>query len=126
MESTLADTFFFLDLSLKPKEFTHAKEAQFISLTAFLVSLINAFAETDSVFSHEIPIPSVRIAQGETGILCIFSSLPSKNIPGSIHTSMFPYEPGGFLGSHNMMDSKNIPYVITPNQCRDGGIHSLL
>lgn len=41
-------------------------------------------------------------------------------------TFMFPYEPGGFLGSHNMMDSKNIPYVITPNQCRDGVIHSLL
>lgn len=41
-------------------------------------------------------------------------------------TAMFPYEPGGFLGSHNMMDSKNIPYVITPNQGRDGAIHSLL
>lgn len=41
-------------------------------------------------------------------------------------TSMFPYEPAGFLGSHNMMDSKNIPYIITPNQCRDGVIHSLL
>lgn len=41
-------------------------------------------------------------------------------------TAMFPYEPGGFLGAHNMRDSKNIPYVITPNQCRDGVIHSLL
>lgn len=41
-------------------------------------------------------------------------------------TAMFPYEPGGYLGSRNMMDSKNIPYVITPNQCRDGVIHSLL
>lgn len=41
-------------------------------------------------------------------------------------TAMFPYEPAGFLGSHNMMDSKNIPYVITPNQGRDGAIHSLL
>lgn len=41
-------------------------------------------------------------------------------------TAMFPYEPGGFLGSHNMRDSKNIPYLITPNQCRDGVIHSLL
>ena len=41
-------------------------------------------------------------------------------------TAMFPYEPGGFLGAHNMMDSKNIPYMITPNQCRDGVIHSLL
>ena len=41
-------------------------------------------------------------------------------------TAMFPYEPAGFLGAHNMMDSKNIPYVITPNQCRDGVIHSLL
>lgn len=41
-------------------------------------------------------------------------------------TAMFPYEPGGFLGAHNMMDSKNLPYGITPNQCRDGVIHSLL
>lgn len=41
-------------------------------------------------------------------------------------TAMFPYEPGGFLGAHNMMDSKNIPYMITPNQCRDGVIRSLL
>lgn len=41
-------------------------------------------------------------------------------------TALFPYEPGGFLGAHNMMDSKNIPYVITANQCRDGVIHSLL
>ncbi|AKA71663.1 glycine/sarcosine/betaine reductase component B subunit [Clostridium scatologenes] len=41
-------------------------------------------------------------------------------------TAIFPYEPGGFLGAHNMRDSKNIPYVITPNQCRDGVIHSLL
>ncbi len=41
-------------------------------------------------------------------------------------TAIFPNEPGGFLGAHNMMDSKNLPYVITPNQCRDGVIHSLL
>lgn len=41
-------------------------------------------------------------------------------------TAMFPYEPGGFLGSHNMMDSKNVPYAVTPNQGRDGVIHSLL
>lgn len=41
-------------------------------------------------------------------------------------TAMFPYEPGGFLGSHNMMDSKNVPYGITPHQGRDGAIHSLL
>lgn len=41
-------------------------------------------------------------------------------------TSMFPNEPGGFIGSHNMMASKNIPYVISPNQCKDGVIHSLL
>lgn len=41
-------------------------------------------------------------------------------------TAVFPYEPGGFMGAHNMMDSRNVPYVITPNQCRDGVIHSLL
>ena len=41
-------------------------------------------------------------------------------------TAMFPNEPGGVIGAHNMMDSKNLPYLITPNQCRDGVIHSLL
>lgn len=41
-------------------------------------------------------------------------------------TAMFPYEPGGIIGAHNMMNSQNLPYVISPNQCRDGVIHSLL
>ncbi len=41
-------------------------------------------------------------------------------------TAMFPYEPCGFIGSHNMHDTGNVPYVITPNQGRDGAIHSLL
>ncbi len=41
-------------------------------------------------------------------------------------SAMFPYEPGGYLGSHNMMDSKNVPYAITPNQGNDGVLHSLL
>lgn len=41
-------------------------------------------------------------------------------------TSMFPYEPGGFIGSRQMMNSSNLPYVISPNQCKDGAIHSLL
>mgnify|MGYP000866938843 FL=1 len=41
-------------------------------------------------------------------------------------TAMFPYEPGGVIGARNMMGSKNLPYIISPNQCRDGVIHSLL
>lgn len=41
-------------------------------------------------------------------------------------TSMFPEEPGGYIGSRHMMESGNLPYLITPNQCRDGVIHSLL
>ncbi|MEG0249328.1 MAG: glycine/sarcosine/betaine reductase component B subunit [Peptostreptococcus sp.] len=41
-------------------------------------------------------------------------------------TSMFPFEPGGFIGSRKMMNSSNLPYVISPNQCKDGAIHSLL
>lgn len=41
-------------------------------------------------------------------------------------TSVFPRQPGGFCGSRMMMDAKNMPVVITPNQCRDGAIHSLL
>ena len=41
-------------------------------------------------------------------------------------TALFPNEPGGVLGAHNMMDSKNLSYLISPNQCQDGVIHSLL
>lgn len=41
-------------------------------------------------------------------------------------TVIFPQEPGGIIGGHNMMDSKNVPYVISANQCLDGAIHSLL
>lgn len=41
-------------------------------------------------------------------------------------TTLFPYEPAGFTGAHNMMDTGNLPYVLTPNQVRDGAIHSLL
>lgn len=53
-----------------------------VSVISFFESLINAFAEVDSVFSASIPIPRVRIAQGETGIFLIFLSCPSKNMPG--------------------------------------------
>ena len=41
-------------------------------------------------------------------------------------TALFPYEPGGFAGARSMMSTGNLPYLITPNQCRDGVIHSLL
>lgn len=41
-------------------------------------------------------------------------------------TSVFPTEPCGYRGSRLMMHAKNMPVVITPNQCRDGAIHSLL
>lgn len=41
-------------------------------------------------------------------------------------SSLFPNEPGGYLGSRQMMSIGNMPVFITPNQCRDGAIHSLL
>lgn len=41
-------------------------------------------------------------------------------------TAVFPIQPAGILGSHSMRESGNLPYVVTPNQCRDGVIHSLL
>lgn len=41
-------------------------------------------------------------------------------------TSLFPREPGGYIGSRQMRDIQNMPVFITPNQCRDGAIHSLL
>ncbi|WP_455937686.1 glycine/sarcosine/betaine reductase component B subunit [Gemella morbillorum] len=41
-------------------------------------------------------------------------------------TMMFPYQPGGIIGAYNLRECNNLPTLITPNQCRDGIIHSLL
>lgn len=41
-------------------------------------------------------------------------------------TSVFPAEPGGFLGSRCLMDMNNTPVVVSPTQCLDGVVHSLL
>lgn len=41
-------------------------------------------------------------------------------------TLIFPHQPCGVLGAYNLRECKNLPIVITPNQLRDGVIHSLL
>lgn len=41
-------------------------------------------------------------------------------------TVMFPEQPGGIAGGRMMRDTGNLPYLITPTQCLDGVIHSLL
>lgn len=41
-------------------------------------------------------------------------------------TVLFPREPAGCLGGHNIRECRNLPWAISPNQCRDGVIHSLL
>lgn len=41
-------------------------------------------------------------------------------------TALFPLEPGGMLGARQMRSMGNMPVYLTPNQCRDGAIHSLL
>lgn len=41
-------------------------------------------------------------------------------------TSVFPEQPGGYIGSRLLMSTRNMPVVITSNQCMDGAIHSLL
>jgi hypothetical protein len=41
-------------------------------------------------------------------------------------TGLFPSEPGGYLGCRSIMDiSNNMQIVLTPNEYRDGMIHSL-
>jgi hypothetical protein len=41
-------------------------------------------------------------------------------------TSLFPNEPGGFLGSRSIMElSNNLPIMLSPNEYRDGAVHSL-
>lgn len=41
-------------------------------------------------------------------------------------TAIFPNQPGGYIGARNLIDLRNTPFVITPNQCMDGVIHSLV
>ncbi|WP_304508462.1 glycine/sarcosine/betaine reductase component B subunit [Anaerotignum sp.] len=41
-------------------------------------------------------------------------------------TAVFPNQPGGYIGARNLIDMRNTPFVITPNQCLDGVIHSLI
>ncbi len=41
-------------------------------------------------------------------------------------TALFPTEPGGILGARQMRELRNMPVYLTPNQCRDGAIRSLL
>lgn len=41
-------------------------------------------------------------------------------------TSIFPDQPGGYIGSRLLMSTKNTPVIISPCQCMDGVIHSLL
>ena len=41
-------------------------------------------------------------------------------------TVMFSQQPGGIEGGRMMRDTGNLPYLITPTQCLDGVIHSLL
>jgi D-proline reductase (dithiol) PrdD len=41
-------------------------------------------------------------------------------------TALFPTEPGGFLGSRSIMElSNNMQVALTPNEYRDGMVHSL-
>jgi D-proline reductase (dithiol) PrdD len=40
-------------------------------------------------------------------------------------TAIFPDEPGGCLGCRSIMDIANMQVSITPNQYKDGVIHSL-
>lgn len=41
-------------------------------------------------------------------------------------TAVFPDQPGGYIGARNLVDTRNTPFVITPNQCLDGALHSLV
>lgn len=41
-------------------------------------------------------------------------------------TALFPSQPCGILGARLIRKCGCIPWVITPNQCRDGVIHSLI
>ncbi|MED9947158.1 MAG: hypothetical protein U0J50_02800 [Peptacetobacter hiranonis] len=41
-------------------------------------------------------------------------------------TSVFPFEPCGYIGSTMLRKVNNFPVAISPCQCLDGVIHSLL
>ena len=41
-------------------------------------------------------------------------------------SAVFPDEPAGFIGARMLRDCNNIPFFVTPNQIRDGVLHTLL
>lgn len=45
---------------------------------------------------------------------------------GAMHDSVvMPTEPAGVAGGHSIIDLGNMPVVLSPNEVRDGGIHSM-
>lgn len=62
-----------------------------------------------------------RWPRPKVGLIKVVSGLGNM-----YETSVFPREPGGFIGSKCLMDMDNTPVVISPTQCLDGVIHSLL
>jgi D-proline reductase (dithiol) PrdD len=52
-----------------------------------------------------------------------------KLVPGLgclYDTLLFPSEPAGYAGGKSIIDlSNNIQVLISPNEYRDGGVHSL-
>lgn len=64
---------------------------------------------------------TARWPRPKVGIVKVVSGLGNM-----YESSVFPREPGGFLGSRCLMDMNNTPVVVSPTQCLDGVIHSLL
>ncbi len=65
---------------------------------------------------HDIKRPNklkVGLVEVVSGLGCMYD------------TFINPDEPNGILGGENMRDRKNSPAFFTPNQIRDGSIHSL-
>lgn len=60
-----------------------------------------------------IGLPKVMLVKLVSGLGCMYD------------TAIFPKEPGGIIGAKSIMDFGNIQLLLTPNEYKDGAVHSL-
>lgn len=71
--------------------------------------------ERNSIFEEikNIGLPKVMLVKLVSGLGCMYD------------TAIFPKEPCGIIGAKSIMNYGNIGVIITPNEYKDGAVHSL-
>lgn len=72
-------------------------------------------SEMNSIFEEikNIGFTKIMLVKLVSGLGCMYD------------TAIFPKEPGGIIGAKSIMDFGNIQLLLTPNEYKDGAVHSL-